>query len=263
MKVAQACRLMRQTPVAYYWLGFLLADGSISATGQVHFRLAKKDGIHIHKFAKFIHYTGSFGAIDYPGVAFQSAKATPYFHSLGIVQNKTTHARSELPDVRDDLKLAMLAGFVDGDGCIRCQTHRTDVVLDIKCHGNWLAFLIACQQFIGQRYAISLPMPKLNKQGYSRWIITNNQVLRRWYRDLRRLRLPLLRRKWEKIDCRRKSRYEIAQRDLTRARKLREREFSNKAIVKTMRITSYKLEAMMYRGKLMRRQQWLKQRDQR
>ena len=261
MKVAQAKRLLQKSSKAYYWLGFLLADGSISKKGQVKLRLAKTDKDHVQRFAKFIHYTGALGTIEIPSVAFQNTQLTAQFHKLGIVPNKTVNAITVLPNIESKLRLALIAGFIDGDGNIGYQTGRTDVKLGVKCYKTWLPFLTDCWKFLVTRYCVSIPPPKLNRLGYSQLLITNNVVIRKLYTELRRLHLPLLERKWNKIDCTRKSRYELARIDLLRARTLREQGLSNKAIITKMGITPYKLEAMMYRGKLLRRLIWLRQQE--
>jgi len=50
-------RLLENTPEAYYWIGFLMADGNFDIHGYVNrltLFLSEKDKEHIQKFSQFI-----------------------------------------------------------------------------------------------------------------------------------------------------------------------------------------------------------------
>lgn len=49
--------LLNGTPEAFYWLGFFLADGHITKTGQFVVYLSGKDRNHLEKLAKFLGTT--------------------------------------------------------------------------------------------------------------------------------------------------------------------------------------------------------------
>ena len=51
--------LLKETPEAYYWIGFLLADGHFQ-DGRIAFHLALRDKEQVIKFADFINWTGNF-----------------------------------------------------------------------------------------------------------------------------------------------------------------------------------------------------------
>lgn len=51
-------RLLEDTPEAFYWIGFLLADGSFSK-GRIRFAI--KDVEQLYRFGTFIDYTGTYG----------------------------------------------------------------------------------------------------------------------------------------------------------------------------------------------------------
>ena len=51
------------TPEAFYWIGFLLADGSFY-DNRLKLGLSIKDADHLYKFANFINYTGAVDITD-------------------------------------------------------------------------------------------------------------------------------------------------------------------------------------------------------
>lgn len=62
--------------------------------------------------------------------------------------------------------------------------------------------------------ALSFDKPKdfasLNKEGYAYVCFSNNQLLRNFKSRISKLSIPLMGRKWNKIDCSKVSRYETA-----------------------------------------------------
>lgn len=51
-------KLLLETEEAYYWAGFLTADGSFSKNFRLSLKLSKKDKSHEYKFRNFIGYSG-------------------------------------------------------------------------------------------------------------------------------------------------------------------------------------------------------------
>lgn len=49
-------RLLEETPEAYYWMGFLFADGHFDKRNTIHLTISIKDKDHIEKYADFINY---------------------------------------------------------------------------------------------------------------------------------------------------------------------------------------------------------------
>lgn len=110
-----------------YWLGFLYADGCVrvlDGKANVTIGLNPKDRNHLEKFKdclksnapirEYVHprglYTTSSLTLNCTSMAYDLIK-------LGCVPNKT-YKNIRIPDIKEDLKLSFIRGFVDGDGWI-------------------------------------------------------------------------------------------------------------------------------------------------
>lgn len=99
-----------------------------------------------------------------------------------------------------------IRGYFDGDGCIKYQFKRKDFVLTIKCHASWLNILNQFGKILGDETHC-----KLNSDGYAVLNITNTKLLKQLKLKVLSLNLPLLTRKWDRIDLNFRSKYEIAE----------------------------------------------------
>ena len=100
-------------------------------------------------------------------------------------------------------QIALLAGFIDGDGCIRHPSkNRKDFILTIKVHSSWLNILAEFNSLICDKNFC-----KINSAGYAVLTITNSEYLKKLKKQLLQLNLPLLNRKWDIIDLNYTSKY--------------------------------------------------------
>ncbi|KKK80632.1 hypothetical protein LCGC14_2821530, partial [marine sediment metagenome] len=58
-KLCDLSGLLIDTPISFYWIGFLLADGHFSKRHRVKLVLADKDIEHLNKFKQFVKHRGS------------------------------------------------------------------------------------------------------------------------------------------------------------------------------------------------------------
>lgn len=47
-------KLLENSPEAYYWLGFLFADGHFTQSNRLVLSVSIKDKVHLERFIKFI-----------------------------------------------------------------------------------------------------------------------------------------------------------------------------------------------------------------
>ena len=119
---AQHCgdisKLLENTFEAWYWVGFLLADGSFN-NNRLKLTLAIKDKEHLLKFASFIKYTGSLLETDKSvSVAVQNTDLVKKLCSkYENLSKKTYKPPTILSNLSKDTLYCILAGFIDGDGC--------------------------------------------------------------------------------------------------------------------------------------------------
>lgn len=187
--------LLQDTPLAYYWIGFIMADGHIHKAKRLKVALSNKDQHHLLTLAWFLQVNKVRARPEYSEFSVMDTESIGKLcHKFDIRQNKTIKP-CNICWIKKDLLKALFIGFIDGDGSIRKQHGREDACLWIKCHGAWLGNLnIFSQAFLGKSQAY------LNKDGYANLNIGNHLILK----DLKQFaidnNLPKLERKWKIID---------------------------------------------------------------
>lgn len=200
--------LLKETPEAYYWIGFLLADGSFNKH-RISLGLSIKDKVHLLKFVEFIKFTGTLDETDIKcTVRAMDNKIVPKIMHKFDIKNRKTYNPPQInfTQLNKNLLLSLICGFIDGDGCIKYQFKRKDFVLTIKCHASWLNILNQFGKILGDETHC-----KLNSAGYAVLNITNTKLLKQLKLKVLSLNLPLLTRKWDRIDLNFRSKYEIAE----------------------------------------------------
>lgn len=193
-------KLLLNVPVSYYWMGFLTADGTFDhKIGRIRLRLGKKDGSHLDRYKVYIN---SKSGCDQDKSVFKLI-----VKKFDIKPSKTYHP----PDVNwmnDDLFLAFLIGFIDGDGCINLQHGRKDAVIRIKVHGSWFATLGFMSERVGSILNEITPEPNITADGYAQLVFAKASVVR--FLKAKADELPVLERKWSRINENLPNRYEQA-----------------------------------------------------
>ena len=196
-------KLLEETPESYYWIGFLLADGHFQ-DGRVTFHLALKDSEHVKKFASFIKWSGKFNNRGELGIGV-SAKHTEVIEELckkfDIKQNKTYNPPKTILNHDKELLKCLLIGFIDGDGNIGKQYRRKDCFIRIKAHKSWYGILKEFCELV----EYDTKHVRLNKQGYCELYFSDSKIVTELKKKTNIL--PVLERKWEKIDENYVSRY--------------------------------------------------------
>lgn len=197
--------LLNDTYESFYWIGFLLADGSFSIGNRLRIGLSAHDLQHLEKFAKYIGYkkplktsTVKLNDKEYQvcGLAVQDKNIIPILvNKFDISSNKTYNPPKTINKWNRNLILSMFAGFIDGDGSIIKKVNRKDARLRIKNHSTWLHILEEFSSIIfGKNYC------EINKEGYACLGIEEFPIIRRLKVELLNLNIPLLERKWNNID---------------------------------------------------------------
>ena len=114
------------TATAFYWLGFLAGDGSISSGKypQIVLKLRKSDSEHVASLARFMKFNGPVKETD-RGRSFRvklpGRELAPILATFGITPQKTWTLR-----VKDELasNVHFWRGFSDADGSIFWRTDK-------------------------------------------------------------------------------------------------------------------------------------------
>lgn len=188
--------LLEDSNEAFYWIGFLLADGSFY-DNRIRLTLSIKDKEHVLKFAKFINYEGSYqeSPIRF-GLACKDINiVTQIRNKFDIKDNKTYNPPEAILKFDNDLVYSLLAGFIDGDGNIQHPSHRQDFFLRIKNHVSWLHILKEFGTLVSEKECV-----KINNSGYAELNVTNSINLQNLKTKILSLNIPIMHRKWDIID---------------------------------------------------------------
>lgn len=118
------------TDSAAYWVGFIMADGNVSAKGKVGIKLSEIDEMHLHSYRTFVgaknhriyHHVedirlpqGTHGTFSSRSIQFHSRTIADALATYGVVPNKSKIA--QFTDLAAHNKFCWL-GLVDGDGSL-------------------------------------------------------------------------------------------------------------------------------------------------
>lgn len=206
-------RLLSNEFESFYWIGFMLADGCFNSKGTFSLSLAIKDSDHFYKFCNYINYNlvtlvretanGSYVI----GKKFVAMSLQDYVNINLIckkfnINNKKTYNPPNIATFDSfaiDQMKALIAGFIDGDGHINKKGQ-----IVIGCHYSWVSVLEHFASFISNR---SYYIYKRSSMIYVR--IIGHEFCRKLKSDLLELKIPLLSRKWDRIEEHKLSRVEI------------------------------------------------------
>lgn len=204
---ADLSKLLEDTNEAYYWIGFLLADGSFY-DNRLKLGIAIKDKEHLLKFAKFINYSGTIRETD-SKIELQCKDLEvikKIREKFNINDQKTYNPPKTIFTNNNDLNLSLLAGFIDGDGNIQHPNNRPDFFLRVKLHSSWINILKEFNSLICDQ-----DFCRIESRGYALLNISNTKYLQILKQKVLKLNIPILIRKWDIIDLNFVSKYSSAQ----------------------------------------------------
>jgi len=208
-------KLLKDNYEAYYWIGFLLADGHFTSRAIV-LGLHIKDIEHIIRFRNFIEYSGpsieNFIYRKYRNkVLFSSSdyKIIPKIkEKFNISQRKTyipPKNLSWIEKINPDFYISLIIGFIDGDGCLgqaRSSSGKMISSLRIGNYYTWENILKHMFIFLFKYFNIKkIPKKYISvKKTEVRISVTNQIILRELKKKAIQLKLPFMKRKWDKIN---------------------------------------------------------------
>lgn len=186
---ANAINLLNKTNESYYWLGFIMADGHFSKTKQLQINLGDKDLSHLKKFAKFVGYKDK---LIKPSISINIDLIYNELKNEFSISNIKTYEPCSLSKLNGDALFSFIIGFIDGDGHITEKGY-----LKIKCHSSWINNLnIMVSYLTNDDYHPA----KLNSEGLALVGITKIEYMKSIKQKVIDLKLPMLDRKWDRIN---------------------------------------------------------------
>jgi hypothetical protein len=231
--------LLSDTYQAYYWIGFILADGHITPGNRLQITLSIKDYDHLLSFSQFIKT--NIKLTNNKQSCYISCQDKYYIPKLRdkfqISNLKTYGPPRNLVIDSDKLFLSLFCGFVDGDGRITNQYKRKDCFLSIHIHSSWENIVNGFMSRINKIFDTDSPLGEVKNDGYYLLNISNSAILSKLKKFTIENSLPVLQRKWSNIDENFISRQITARENRETISKLLNSEMSIKQIADTMNLT--------------------------
>lgn len=249
--------LLNDDPSTYYWIGFLMADGSIDFKDyRLKLQLAAKDLGHLLKFAEYIQFTAK--PLPYYTASPRSDRINLLQYlvrindrvTLPLIIKKygfTKCKKSNPPKLADCIDnehiLPFLIGFIDGDGWIE-RTRPGNYRVAMELHASWLSNLnhfysALCRLFIRKNMRPVLSRPTISRRGHSLFRIGDRRLIRQLKAYAIEAGLPFLSRKWELIgdDVFTPTNLEIADGKISQVNKLCAKHFNIKQIAARLKLS--------------------------
>lgn len=242
--------LLEETPEAYYWIGFLMADGGFQMNRYLRLELSSMDKEHLLRFSNFINYSGKY-IIHKNCIAISCGDhitVPQIMVKFDMKSRKTYNPPEHLPDVSDELLLSLIIGFIDGDGCIQKQSVGNNYIIKIQCHGSWIFILQEMMNVINNHYGMINLDVKINNRGYSFFRIFNPKVQRGLKQIALDLTLPIMERKWDKIDEHRIDKADIDRERVENILELAKSGFSYEAIKEKLPYNHSTIRVIMWKN---------------
>jgi len=193
--------LLEDTHEAWYWLGFIMADGHISTQNQVVAMVSEKDVDHLEKLAKFLSTevkypyskntdkSGFSSTTPLVRITVADKVLVPKLKAkLNLMHTDKTYNPISFKLVPEDFRTSFLIGFIDGDGSVSKFGG-----IRIENHKSWKVFH---DEIIQSYPEFNHIKPKENTSKISCGVGL--------YRELKLYaqnhNLPVLERKWSKYD---------------------------------------------------------------
>lgn len=210
----KAEKLLNDTNEAFYWVGLLLADGHFDQSPNKtrnRIKLCLKDidkdrVVNLHKFLELrvgISYYSDRTTNYAEFSVVHKEKIRPICEKFDIKSRKTENPPdlSIYENFNDDLLLALIIGYIDGDGSINKKGS-----INIKVHKNWLGFLDLIQKKINSKLNATIPKPALKPQKNKKGVINfyaklniNQTTSRKLKQFIIDNNLDVMKRKWDRV----------------------------------------------------------------
>jgi len=193
--------LLEDTHEAWYWLGFIMADGHISTQNQVVAMVSDKDVDHLEKLAKFLSTevkypygkstdrSGFTSTTPLVRITVADRVLVPKLKDkLDLIHTDKTYNPISLKVVPEEFRTSFLIGFIDGDGSISENGY-----LRIENHKSWVSFHLEIVDYLPDFHF-------LKGKPETSLIACSRGAGKKLYEYAKSTKLPYLGRKWSRYD---------------------------------------------------------------
>lgn len=205
-------RLLNDDLISFYWMGFILADGCFMEGNKFGINLSSKDQLHLERLAAFLNVPNirttkaivkeilgnPVAPYDTVSIAFKSNIVPDIMKKFKLVYRKTYNPPnlSEC-DFTMDQWVALIIGYIDGDGAIIYNKFYDVYYCKIKIHSSWKDNL---QLFLDKVSAAANVGNHVKVRTTSNGLIEvsmQHQIVQYLYKFCLEYQLPYLSRKWD------------------------------------------------------------------
>lgn len=185
----------------FYWVGFLLADGSFYNTSEFEFGLKNEDRNALEEFSKYIEFKGNIKyreSTNSNRICFSNSISIPKFMAkYGFNFNKTYNPTdfNFFKKYNKNQILSLLIGIIDGDGSISNNGSKYCNQITITAHNNWISFYEKLFKFLD----IDLHFTKVKNSNTISIRICKREYCLMLKQFILNNNLFYLQRKWSKI----------------------------------------------------------------
>lgn len=207
--------LLENSPISYYWIGFLLADGHFSKY-KISLSLSNKDKSHLIKYKKYIKSKNKIynDPRGFCGIDCSDSNIVPEIIKKFDISNRKTYNPPNLLDIDKGLLFPLIIGFIDGDGTIWKYPNKNSFGLSVRCHKSWLKNLSLFHDSLYEIFNEPLsnnrkktlkgahlvsPKNSYSQSDIAKFQIQRHSLLKKIKSKAQETDLPILERKWLKI----------------------------------------------------------------
>lgn len=233
-------RLLEESHEAYYWMGFLLADGTfVSKKSYIGLQLSDTDKNHIVKYAKFISRKATIcvrsekGKISrYVSCSVADQKVFDRLVTKFCIKDRKTYNPPDFLPEDDLFFLSFLIGFIDADGSIHNNTTNKSRI-QIEIHRNWKGWLSLVKYRIEQICNCKIANIKTRQRDTTNYAaISFSHTMSVYLKShIVKHNLPALERKWDKVNVNLLTQKQKRQRDVSLVKDMLLRGLSSSKIV--------------------------------
>lgn len=143
--------LLQDTPEAYYWIGFLMADASFTER-RIILGVAEKDLGHLNKFMNFTKCKNSIYKLKHENHFRIKPTCVNVVKSLRkkfkIQNNKTKHPCDISSINNKNLLFSLIIGYIDGDGCVSKNKKCKSFILNLVGDKSWFKNFKYIEKFL-------------------------------------------------------------------------------------------------------------------
>lgn len=192
-------KLLQDTPEKWYWLGFLIGDGYFSSNGRLKLVISSIDREHLERLAAFcgcgnIHKEKGGAYLRW---SVMDVNTVGYLKHIYQISNRKTYNPCDLSGISPFQLKCLSVGFIDADGSIQTQYGRDTTAISIKGHGSWV-----------DNFNLMFNKGYVDNSGYATACIGDFKEQKELKVFGLKNKLPILKRKWDKIDLNLKTRKE-------------------------------------------------------